>query len=89
MTSNSLSKFILVLNGIIVEVDVGFNIDRKIDITNSCKKLQKRLGYYHKEFSELTRAPRMPLIGEERANVERIYNEAVANRIDLRKFNLD
>ncbi|GAW96160.1 hypothetical protein MTCD1_01770 [Colwellia marinimaniae] len=79
----------MVLNGIIVEVDVGFNIDRKIDITNSCKKLQKRLGYYHKEFSELTRAPRMPLIGEERANVERIYNEAVANRIDLRKFNLD
>jgi 4-hydroxy-tetrahydrodipicolinate synthase len=31
----------------------------------------------------------MPLVGEERANVERIYNEAVANRIDLSKFNLD
>ena len=39
--------------------------------------------------SELTRAPRMPLVGAERANVERIYNEAVANRIDLSKFNLD
>ncbi len=39
--------------------------------------------------SELTRAPRMPLSGEERANVERIYNEAVANQIDLSKFNLD
>jgi len=39
--------------------------------------------------SELTRAPRMPLTGEERANVERIYNEAVATRIDLSKFNLD
>lgn len=39
--------------------------------------------------SELTRAPRMPLTGEERAYVERIYNEAVANRIDLNKFNLD
>ncbi|NQY64447.1 MAG: dihydrodipicolinate synthase family protein [Alteromonadaceae bacterium] len=39
--------------------------------------------------SELTRAPRMPLIGEERANVERIYNQAVADRIDLSKFNLD
>lgn len=38
---------------------------------------------------ELTRAPRMPLIGEERANDERIYNEAVASRIDLSKFNLD
>ncbi len=39
--------------------------------------------------SELTCAPRMPLIGEARANVERIYNEAVANRIELSKFNLD
>jgi hypothetical protein len=27
--------------------------------------------------------------GEERTNVERIYNEAKANRIDLSKFNLD
>lgn len=39
--------------------------------------------------SELTRAPRMHLSGEERANVERIYNEAIANRIDLSKFNLN
>jgi 4-hydroxy-tetrahydrodipicolinate synthase len=39
--------------------------------------------------SELTRAPRMPLTGKERANVERIFNEANNNRIDLSKFNLD
>ncbi len=39
--------------------------------------------------SELTRAPRMPLIGEERKNVERIFNEANDNRINLSKFNLD
>jgi 1-pyrroline-4-hydroxy-2-carboxylate deaminase len=39
--------------------------------------------------SELTRAPRMPLTGEERANVERIFNEANNNRVDLSKFNLD
>jgi 4-hydroxy-tetrahydrodipicolinate synthase len=39
--------------------------------------------------SELTRAPRMPLTGEERANVEHIFNEANNNRIDLSKFNLD
>ena len=39
--------------------------------------------------SELTRAPRMPLSGEERANAVRIYNEAVAIKIDLSKFNLD
>ncbi len=39
--------------------------------------------------SELTRAPRMPLTGEERANVERIFNEANNNRIDLSKFNLN
>ncbi len=39
--------------------------------------------------SELTRAPRMPLSGEERANVARIFNEANDNRIDLSKFNLD
>lgn len=39
--------------------------------------------------SELTRAPRMPLTGEERANVERIFNEANDNRINLSKFNLD
>ena len=39
--------------------------------------------------SELTRAPRMPLSGEERANVVRIFNEANESRIDLTKFNLD
>lgn len=38
--------------------------------------------------SEITRAPRMPLVGEERAYVEKLYNEAVATRIDLSKFNL-
>ena len=39
--------------------------------------------------SELTRPPRMPLTGEERANVVRIFDEAMTNRIDLSKFNLD
>lgn len=39
--------------------------------------------------SEITRAPRMPLEGAERARVEKLYNEAVATRIDLSKFNLD
>jgi 4-hydroxy-tetrahydrodipicolinate synthase len=39
--------------------------------------------------SELTRAPRMPLTGDERANVERIFNDANNNRIDLTKVNLD
>lgn len=39
--------------------------------------------------SEVTRAPRMPLVGAERARVEKLYNEAVATRIDLSKFNLD
>jgi 4-hydroxy-tetrahydrodipicolinate synthase len=38
--------------------------------------------------SEVTRAPRMPLVGEERARVEKLYNDAVATRIDLSKFNL-
>jgi 4-hydroxy-tetrahydrodipicolinate synthase len=38
--------------------------------------------------SEVTRAPRLPLVGEERARVEKLYNEAVATRIDLSKFNL-
>ncbi|WP_440876129.1 dihydrodipicolinate synthase family protein [Thalassotalea sp. PLHSN55] len=37
--------------------------------------------------SELTRAPRMPLTGEERANVERIFHQANNNRIDLTKIN--
>ncbi|MFD2164787.1 dihydrodipicolinate synthase family protein [Thalassotalea euphylliae] len=39
--------------------------------------------------SELTRPPRLPLSGEERARVEALYNEAIATRIDLSKFNLD
>jgi len=39
--------------------------------------------------SEVTRAPRMPLVGEERVRVEKLYNEAEATRIDLTKFNLD
>ena len=39
--------------------------------------------------SELTCAPRTLISDEERTNVERNYNEAVANRIDLSKFNLD
>ena len=39
--------------------------------------------------SEVTRAPRMPLRGEERSRVEKLYNDAVATRIDLSKFNLD
>lgn len=39
--------------------------------------------------SEITRAPRLPLSGEERVRVEKLYNEAVATRIDLSKYNLD
>ncbi len=39
--------------------------------------------------SEITRAPRLPLAGEERVRVEKLYNDAVATRIDLSKFNLD
>jgi 4-hydroxy-tetrahydrodipicolinate synthase len=39
--------------------------------------------------SEVTRAPRLPLQGEERARVEKLYNDALATRIDLSKFNLD
>lgn len=38
---------------------------------------------------EVVRAPRMPLVGEERAYVEKLYQEAIVNRIDLSKFNLD
>lgn len=38
--------------------------------------------------SEVTRAPRLPLSGEERIRVEKLYNDAVATRIDLSKFNL-
>ncbi|WP_448211336.1 dihydrodipicolinate synthase family protein [Colwellia sp. MEBiC06753] len=39
--------------------------------------------------SEMTRAPRLPLVGEERARVEKLYREAVATRLDLTKYNLD
>jgi len=39
--------------------------------------------------SEVTRAPRMPLSGEERARVEQLFNTAMATRLDLSKFNLD
>jgi len=38
--------------------------------------------------SEVVREPRLPLAGEERARVEKLYNEALATRIDLSKFNL-
>lgn len=39
--------------------------------------------------SEVTRAPRLPLIDDERANVESLYKTAVETRIDLNKYNLD
>ncbi len=39
--------------------------------------------------SERTRAPRLPLTTEQKAEVERLYNTAIANRIDLSKYNLD
>ncbi|XQW84218.1 dihydrodipicolinate synthase family protein [Thalassotalea piscium] len=39
--------------------------------------------------SEMTRAPRLPLAGAERARVEKLYNDAVSTRIDLSKFNLN
>lgn len=39
--------------------------------------------------SEITRAPRLPLVGEEREHVEQLYSTAIANRIDLSKYNLD
>ncbi|MCF2861023.1 dihydrodipicolinate synthase family protein [Pseudoalteromonas sp. Cnat2-41] len=39
--------------------------------------------------SERTRAPRLPLTIEQKAEVERLYNTAIANRIDLSKYNLD
>ncbi|RTR34128.1 4-hydroxy-tetrahydrodipicolinate synthase [Shewanella atlantica] len=39
--------------------------------------------------SENVRMPRMTLIGEERAYVETLMQEAMANRIDLDKYNLD
>jgi 4-hydroxy-tetrahydrodipicolinate synthase len=39
--------------------------------------------------SENVRMPRMTLIGEERAYVENVIQEAMATRIDLDKYNLD
>lgn len=39
--------------------------------------------------SEVTRPPRLTLTGEERTQVEKLYNEALASRVDLSKFNLD
>ncbi|MCF1428156.1 MAG: dihydrodipicolinate synthase family protein [Shewanella sp.] len=38
--------------------------------------------------SERVRSPRLPLAGEERADVERLYQEALQSRIDLGKFGL-
>lgn len=38
---------------------------------------------------EVVRAPRLPLAGEERVRVEKLYNDALATRLDLSKFNLD
>ncbi len=38
--------------------------------------------------SELTRAPRLPLSGEARAQVEALYEKALATRIDLAKYQL-
>ncbi|MCG9759273.1 MULTISPECIES: dihydrodipicolinate synthase family protein [unclassified Pseudoalteromonas] len=39
--------------------------------------------------SEVTRSPRLPLTQEEKAYVSRLYDEAMANRIDLSQYNLD
>ncbi|QPB82907.1 dihydrodipicolinate synthase family protein [Pseudoalteromonas rubra] len=39
--------------------------------------------------SEVTRSPRLPLTEEEKTYVRRLYDEALTNRIDLSKFNLD
>ncbi|QYK06772.1 4-hydroxy-tetrahydrodipicolinate synthase [Shewanella zhangzhouensis] len=39
--------------------------------------------------NEQVRMPRMTLIGDERAYVEKVVGEAMANRIDLSKYNLD
>ncbi|WP_046003307.1 dihydrodipicolinate synthase family protein [Pseudoalteromonas rubra] len=39
--------------------------------------------------SEVTRSPRLPLTEDEKAYVRRLYDEAITNRIDLSKFNLD
>jgi len=39
--------------------------------------------------SEVVRAPRLPIAAEERTRVEKLYNDALATRLDLSKFNLD
>ncbi|KJY92396.1 dihydrodipicolinate synthase family protein [Pseudoalteromonas piscicida] len=39
--------------------------------------------------SEVTRSPRLPLNQEQKAYVSRLYDEAMANRIDLSQYNLD
>ncbi|MGC0118746.1 dihydrodipicolinate synthase family protein [Pseudoalteromonas piscicida] len=39
--------------------------------------------------SEVTRSPRLPLTHEQKAYVSRLYDEAMANRIDLSQYNLD
>ncbi|TMP38976.1 dihydrodipicolinate synthase family protein [Pseudoalteromonas rubra] len=39
--------------------------------------------------SEVTRSPRLPLTEDEKAYVRRLYDEALTNRVDLSKFNLD
>ena len=49
-----------------------------------CIKLAEQLA---ERGSERVRAPRLPLSGEEREYVERIYNEAVASRPNLQPFN--
>jgi hypothetical protein len=75
------------VDGIIALGTVGENAshtrEEKVAILKAVKEVVAGRG------SELTRAPRMPLSGEEHANVERIFNDANDNRIDLAKFNLD
>ncbi|WP_246239852.1 dihydrodipicolinate synthase family protein [Pseudoalteromonas caenipelagi] len=39
--------------------------------------------------SEVTRAPRLSLPEEQKAMINRLYDDAMSNRIDLSKFNLD
>lgn len=39
--------------------------------------------------SYVTRSPRLPLTPEEQAEVSRLYDQAMANRIDLSQYNLD
>lgn len=39
--------------------------------------------------SEVTRSPRLPLTDDEKTMVRKLYDEAITNRIELSKFNLD